>query len=419
MMEALPRAGEAGPHQAASRSQRVLHVIFTMSPRDGGPPEGVRQLAANYKAIGDQVEVVTLDDPTSPFLAGLEFPVHALGPPPVRYGISRSLIRWLAANVRRFDLVVINGVWLFPSVAAWRAAIDAGVPYVVFTHGALDVFFKKRYPLKHLKKMVYWPLQYRILRQAAAVFFTSEAERDHALASFRPNRWNSIVIPYGTNKPSGDPAQQVAGFYEKVPAMRGKHFLLFLSRIHEKKGCDLLIDAFAAVAGRHHQLHLVMAGPDQSGLQAGLEARARSLGIADRVHWPGMLTGDLKSGAFYAADAFVLPSHQENFGIAVAEALACGRAVLISNQINIWRDIVEDGVGLVEPDTLEGTRRLLERWMATPEQEREAMAQRAMATFEARYSMRRSAQAIHDFTAALPATPARSLPDLADPAYPI
>jgi glycosyltransferase involved in cell wall biosynthesis len=420
MMEALPRASETSNALAGeTRSHRVLHVIFSMSPRDGGPPEGVRQLALNYKAIGDQVEVVTLDDPQSPFLAAFEFPVHALGPPPISYGISRRLIRWLAANVRRFDLVVINGVWLFPAVAAWRAAIDAGVPYVVFTHGALDIFFKKRYPIKHLKKMVYWPLQYRILRQAAAVLFTSESERDFALASFWPNRWKSLVIPYGTNKPSGDPVQQCAAFYAKAPQLVGKRFLLFLSRIHEKKGCDLLIEAFATAARQNDEIHLVMAGPDQVGWQAKLEEQAQALGIAERVHWPGMLGGDVKYGAFYAAEAFVLPSHQENFGIAVAEALACGRPVLISDQINIWRDIVQDSVGYVAPDTLEGTRQLLERWLCTPESERQAMAHRALDTFHTRYSLRRSAEAIHAFTAALlPREAKTSEPDSSGSAYP-
>ena len=403
MMEAATNAGGTAPFPSGeTRRHRVLHVIFTMSPRDGGPPEGVRQLAVNYKAIGDTVEVVTLDDPASPFLSSFDFPVHALGPPPIQYGISRKLVRWLSANIRRFDLVVINGVWLFPSVATWRAAIDAGVPYVVFTHGALDIFFKKRYPLKHLKKMVYWPLQYRILRQAAAVFFTSESERDFALASFRPNRWKSLVIPYGTNKPGGDPTLQREAFHARLPAVAGKRFLLFLSRIHEKKGCDLLLAAFGAVAGSHDAVHLVIAGPDQVGLQAKLEEQARSLGIADRVHWPGMLGGDEKYGAFYAAEAFVLPSHQENFGIAVAEALACGRPVLISDQINIWRDIVADHVGLVEPDTLEGTRHLLERWLGSSEEERQAMAARAESTFHARYSLRRAVEVIHAFTAALP-----------------
>ncbi|HEY0785068.1 MAG TPA: glycosyltransferase [Acidobacteriaceae bacterium] len=402
MNETDMRSASLDPSASEGRyPHRVLHVIYSMSPRDGGPPEGVRQLAHNYRIIGDRVEVVTLDDPEAPFLKGLDFPVHALGPAPSGYGISRPLVSWLDRNVGRFDLVVINGVWLFHSVAAWRAATKAGVPYVVFTHGMLDVFFKKRYPIKHLKKMVYWPLQYRILQQAAAVLFTSESERDFAAASFWPNRWKSIVIPYGTNKPVGDPGQWRESFFERVQGLRGKRFLLFLSRIHEKKGCDLLIESFAKVAAEDEGMHLVVAGPDQVGLQAKLESQCRSLGVEERVHWPGMLGGDAKFGAFYAAEAFVLPSHQENFGIVVAESLACGTPVLISDQINIWRDIVQDKVGLVEPDTLEGTCRLLKRWLATAPEDRQAMAARAPATFEARYSLRRSAETIHELTAQL------------------
>ncbi len=373
----------------------VLHVIARLTPSDGGPPEMLRQLAANYAAIGDTLEVATLDDPAAPYLRECRFPVHALGPGRSGYGLSRRLLRWLRANARRFDLIVINNVWLFPAVAAYLAAKDARVPYAVFTHGALDVFFKRRYPLKHLKKMLYWPIQYRILRRASAVLFTSELERDLALASFRPNRWTSVVVPYGTNRPEGDPEAQLRHFYEAVPELKGRRFLLFLSRIHEKKGCDLLLEAFAKAAGNYPDVDLVIAGPDQMGLQAKLQQQAARLGIARRVFWPGMLQGSAKYGAFRAAEAFVLPSHQENFGIVVAEALACGTPVLISDQVNIWREIQESHVGLVEPDTLEGTGRLLERWLEMPELERAGMAAAAEAVFQQRFSLRRSAESIH------------------------
>jgi glycosyltransferase involved in cell wall biosynthesis len=114
---------------------------------------------------------------------------------------------------------------------------------------------------------------------------------------------------------------------------------------------------------------------------------AADLGIAARVHWPGMLGGDLKWGALRSADAFVLPSHQENFGIAVAESLAARRPVLISREVNIWQEIQADQVGMVEPDTLEGTENLLRRWLAMSEDERAAMAARCYTTFRKRYSM--------------------------------
>ena len=376
-------------------SRRILHVIPTVSPLHGGPSESLRQLTQSYRAIGDHVEVLSLDHPSAPYLKNFDLEVHAVGPARGVYGISRPLVRWLARNIERFDLLVINGVWQFHAVAAWRAAIRAHVPYLVFTHGMLDVYFKHRYPIKHLKKMAYWPLQYAILKQARAVLFTSEAERERSAASFRPNQWTSQVVPYGTNRPEGEPAAMVEAFYEHEPALRGKRFLLFLSRIHEKKGCDLLISAFARISARDPELQLVIAGPDGVGLQARLQTQAKKSGIFDRTHWPGMLTGPVKYGALLAAEAFVLPSHQENFGIVVAEALAAGTPVLISDQVNIWREPVEDGVGLAEPDTLDGTTRLLERWLELDPGERLRMATRAPETFDRRYSLKRTAETIH------------------------
>ena len=377
------------------RPVKVLHVITSLNPDDGGPPEMVRQLAANFTAIGDTVEVATLDVPGAPYLENRAFPVHALGPRNSSFGYSPRLKSWLYDNASRFDLVVISNVWLYPSVAGWRAAKRAQVPYVVFTHGALDIFFKKRYPLKHLKKLLYWPLQYIILRSAAAVLFTSELERELALASFRPNLWRSVVVPYGTNPPPDEPERQLAAFYARVPSMQNRRFLLFLSRIHEKKGCDLLISAFAELAPHYPDVDLVIAGPDQASLQGRLQKQAEEAGIAARVHWPGMLQGDAKFGAFRAAEAFVLPSHQENFGIVVAEALACGTPVLISNQVNIWHEIEADQVGLVEPDTLPGTVNLLRRWLDMPATERRRMADATQATFQQRFWLRKTAQSLH------------------------
>jgi glycosyltransferase involved in cell wall biosynthesis len=130
------------------------------------------------------------------------------------------------------------------------------------------------------------------------------------------------------------------------------------------------------------------------GLKATLEKQAQRLGIADRIHWPGLLQKDAKWGAFYASEAFILPSHQENFGISVAEALACGKPVLITDKVNIWQDVVADGAGIVEADTVEGTHSLLRKWLTLPNDQREEMAKSASACFIARYSMGGAAIAI-------------------------
>jgi glycosyltransferase involved in cell wall biosynthesis len=141
---------------------------------------------------------------------------------------------------------------------------------------------------------------------------------------------------------------------------------------------------------------LVMAGPDEEGLRPQLEAQAKGLRISARVHWTGMLEGDLKWGAFYAAEAFVLPSHQENFGIAVVEALACGVPVIISDKVNIWPDIAHDEAGIVNPDTVEGTYRSMTILLAMQPEERRRMIGRGLECFRARYEMTRTAQALDE-----------------------
>ena len=374
---------------------KILHVIPTLSPSSGGPPEALRHLSRAYGEVGVEAEIVCQDDPAAPYLGNFPIPVHAMGAQASTYGFSRELLLWLRQNVTRFDGVVINSIWTFPSLAAAIAA-RGRVPYVVFTHGMLDPWFKRTYPLKHFKKCVYWPVQYWILRQAETVMFTSTLERDLAPQSFWPNRWNSLVVPYGTGEPPAATPGQSEALYGKLPRLRSRRYLLFLSRIHEKKGCDLLVEAFARVAPAHPDVDLVIAGPDQIGLQAKLQLQAQNLAIADRVHWPGLMIGDPKWGALRGCEAFILPSHQENFGVAVVEALACGRPVLISNQVNIWPEIEQEEVGLVAPDTLAGTEELLSRWLLLDEAGRNAMMTRATDVFRKRYSMRSGAVAIKE-----------------------
>jgi len=373
---------------------RILHSIDTLDPAAGGPSESIRRILASYPAMGHAGEVVSLDDPSAPFLRELNFTVHALGPRGSTYGANPRLIPWLKENRTRFDGAVSHGLWTFNGYATWKA-FAAKLPYVVFPHGMLDPYFKRAFPLKHMKKWVYWlTAQYWILRAAHRVLFTSTAEAELAKQSFWLHRWNAQVVPYGASGPEGDPTAYKNAFFAHCPSVANKPYLLFLGRIHPKKGCDLLVDAFARIAAQAPDLQLVIAGPDQVNWRAELEARAAAAGIADRLHWPGMIRGDLKWGAYYGCEAFVLPSHQENFGISVAEALACGKLVLLADKVNIAEDVKAAGAAFVEPDTAAGTLRLLEAWLHTTPAEREQMAANALACFRARYDMRENAKAI-------------------------
>jgi glycosyltransferase involved in cell wall biosynthesis len=118
-----------------------------------------------------------------------------------------------------------------------------------------------------------------------------------------------------------------------------------------------------------------------------LKEMARELGVSDRISWPGILRDEAKWGAFYCAEAFVLPSHQENFGIAVAEALACGVPALVSDKVNIWREIKSSGAGLIAPDTVAGTTHMLREWLSLTAEERQLMGQRARELFRSRFTV--------------------------------
>jgi glycosyltransferase involved in cell wall biosynthesis len=203
-------------------------------------------------------------------------------------------------------------------------------------------------------------------------------------------------VSYGTVAPAGDPALQREAVFKEYPILRNKRLFLYLSRIHQKKGCDLLIQAFAEVANRDESLHLVMAGPDQTGWQKDLVELSRNLGIESRITWTGMLSGDVKWGAYHAAEAFVLPSHQENFGVVVAEALACGLPTLISNKVNIWREIETDEAGIIADDTLDGTISLFEKWLGMDTAAQALMRQKTVTCFEYRFEMGKAAQNLID-----------------------
>jgi glycosyltransferase involved in cell wall biosynthesis len=345
-------------------------------------------MVLSLAATGHAAEVLTLDRPDAPWLEGFPCVVHAVGRSLSTYGYSPRLLPWLREKSGDYDAVVVHGIWQYHSFAAWQALRRGGPPYFVFTHGMLDPWFKRAYPLKHLKKWLYWPwADYRVLRDARAVLYTAEEERRLAHQSFWLFRSRDAVVGLGITAPTGDPAIQRDVFLRSYPGLRDKRVLLFLSRIHEKKGCDLLVEAFARLADRDPLLRLVMAGPDQTGWRDTLMRLSRTLGVEERICWPGMLSGDMKWGAYYTAELFVLPSHQENFGIVVAEALACGVPVLISNKVNIWREIGDDGVGIVTDDTLSGVVAGLEQWLALSDEQRNSMGTGAAQTFRNRYEI--------------------------------
>ena len=386
---------------------RILRIINSADPREGGPIEGARRLGEIWARQGHRQDMLTLDPPDELHLPDYPGQIVPLGPPRgrglrQRYRYAPAMVPWLRRHAGDYDAVIVSGLWRYAARGAAKALAGSPVPYFVFPHGMLDPWFRQTMPLKHLGKQVsWWWAEGPLLAGAKAVLFTSEEERRRAENAFRPWRVNAAVAPYGASDIdpglSGDPAgdgagaalgdagAQIEAFRRLLPALGQRPFLLFLGRIHPKKGCDLLLQAFATIAQDDRGTDLVIAGPDQVGLVATLRELASRRGVADRVHFPGMLSGAAKAGALRGASAFVLPSHQENFGIAVAEALAAGTPVLVSDRVAIWREILADGAGMVAPATAADTAAMLARFGALPVRQRALMGRRARHCFTTRF----------------------------------
>lgn len=380
---------------------KLLRVIASVDPATGGPVSGLRAVTPVLDTLGHETEFLTVDDPTDGFLQSWVGRVHALGPVKNRYAHSPRLRSWLDKNLNRYDAVVVHGLWQDLGRTVHTACLRPGAPpYFVFPHGMLDPGLRRTYPFRHVKKWIYWQLvERRVLRDARAVLFTCEEERRLARLGFPRYECAEEVITYGASVPDNGVGGFTSAWQARCPSATGRRFWLFLGRVHTKKGVDLLLSAYAKVrhATPENALQnfpdLVLAGPclDESYL-AALKKTADTEAITPFVHWAGMLTGDAKWGAFQSAEAFILPSHQENFGIAVIEALACGRPVLITDRVNIWRELAEDGAAFVEQDDDAGVMRLLQRWLSLPASERHSMATAAVQSFKKRFEISHAAE---------------------------
>jgi len=373
-------------------SWRILHVVRSLRPETGGLVEAVRNLAPALRQLGHTSTTLSLDPADGARADGATIVV---GRASHGYGRSPEYVRWLRAHRREFDAVIVHGLWQQQSFGAWRALRGTDTPYFVFCHGMLDPWFRGAYPLKHFKKWLYWPwADYRVLRDATGVCFTSEEERRAARRSFWLYRARELITPLGIAEPAGDPRVQRDAFLDAHPELRERPFLLFLGRVHPKKGLENLFSGYAAISGRRADAPgLAIVGPcADDAYRQSLKALTARLGIERSVCWLPMTTGDEKWGALRACEAFVLLSHQENFGVAVVEALACGRPVLISNRVNIWREIVADGGGLAVDDTEQGAAGVLRQWGAMPAESRAAMGRAARDCYSRRFAIATAAE---------------------------
>jgi glycosyltransferase involved in cell wall biosynthesis len=299
---------------------------------------------------------------------------------PAVYPIARGLHRALDQRISEFDVIEIHGLYLFHSFAAASVSRRRQVPYVVQPHGTLNRYQRGQH---RWRKAIYTLLvERRNLDRAAAIHYTTDQERQEAEET--GIRAPGIVVPLGVDTGRyGTPVDR-----DELPRAipRDVPLITFVGRVARKKGLEIAIDAISRVALAGLEAHLVIAGPDSDGLQDRLESEVTRLGVSRNVTFTGMLTGVNKVALLQQSHAFVLPSRDENFGIAVVEALAAGVPVIISRGVAIHREVETAGAGIVVDTTGQAVAHGLLR-LLSDERRRRDMAESAKDLAGRRFSL--------------------------------
>ena len=322
---------------------RVLHVIPSVDERSGGPATAIVPMCRALMEQGIEVLLVTTDAG----LRGDEVASEYKGVPamffPSQLGesfkYSRPLSSWLSTNIHHFGLAHIHAVFNHSSVAAAHFCRKAGVPYVVRPLGTLDPWSMRQ---KSLRKHVFWQLSGRgMLRRADAVHYTSHAEKRATEGLFGLN--HGKVIALGID---GDHESSEARLAESFPSLALEPYLLVMSRLHPKKGLDVLLDAFLSLDD-HSRWRLVIAGDGPTDYVLKLKSKVASSPQQERIVFTGWLEGREKAAVLAGASLLVLPSYQENFGLCVMEAMYHSVPVLVSPHVNLAEEIEAAGAGWV------------------------------------------------------------------------
>ena len=306
-----------------------LHVVPEISTQASGPSYSVVRLCESLLSQGHKVTLDVLD--WAPIASPPSFvKTFPLGFGPRRLGRSPSMLHSLNSEVNTgtFDLIHNHGLWVMPNVYSCWVSRRFDMPLVVSPRGTLSEW---AFLSGSIVKKVFWPLLQRPALKATTCFHAtaiSEYEDIRRMGFQQP----VAIIPNGVDIPRLK--------YENTNQMRT---LLFLGRIHPVKGVDTLLEAWRVVSPRFPKWQLRIVGPDNHGYLARMRVLAAELKLA-RVEFSGPLYGEAKLKAYQDAELFVLPTHSENFGTTVAEALAAGTPAIVSKGAP-WEGLVCEGAG--------------------------------------------------------------------------
>ena len=377
---------------------KVLQVIPSLSWVHGGPSRAIRVIERALIDHGISVETIATDDDGHGQRLRRAHAEALTEEGSIRwyfhkwfdfYIVAPGMLVWLLRNVHRYDVVHVHAQFSFASLAGPWTARRAGVPYIIRPLGTLSRYsLQSRRP--RVKKLSLLLFEKRLLRDAAAVHFTSELEKAEALSLGVSMR--SRVIPLAVE---GMPTLSRSSVEAQFPALIDSDVVLYLSRIDPKKNIEGLLRAFARCTLDRPRLSLLVVGDGPTTYLASLHTLARELGIEQKIVWAGHLSGEAKAAAFGIASVFALPSFSENFGIAAVEALAAGVPSVLSEGVAIAADAREAGAAVVTTTAPESIAEAISTLLDDAEA-RQHMSDLARTFAEQNYSVSAMGQSLFD-----------------------
>ncbi|OUL30817.1 glycosyltransferase [Nostoc sp. 106C] len=365
---------------------RVCQVVASINENIGGPAYSVTNLAQalyqhnisshlftlDYQQEGKQI---IFDDINLHSEPATKLARYLRGFQPS----ASSYLSHLAAT--KLDLIHNHGLWMFPNLYAREAAVRNKLPLVISPRGMLESWSLNN---SWYKKWLAWILYEQKNLSSATAFHATSTEEVNSIRTLGYKQ-PIALIPNGVSLPSlnEQPSRQI--LIQSFPELANKKWLLFLSRIHPKKGLDNLLIVWQNIAKKFPEWHLIIAGSDLIGYQEKLEILVENLHLKERVTFTGMLSGQEKFSALSNADLFVLPTHSENFGIAIAESLAYGVPVITTKGAP-WQDLQNYGCGWWIEDNQEALKLALLQAMQISAQERQAIGLKGRNLMQTKYS---------------------------------
>ena len=368
--------------------KRLIHILTDYSEDAGGPTRTVLDIypKGSNDRMGDKVICLS----SSISRDGICVEISSL--------VNKSLHRFVLhpysiasalRNIRReSDIVIFHGLWQpFLSVIAFLLILRR-VRYYVFAHGMLDPYFRYRSTLDNVKKTLYWLMVDKVVvRRSNGLIFTNARERQLACKNFPSVRLvNSKLIQLGSQRLVN--SSQVERSFARHE-FKEKENWLYLGRIDKKKGIDDLIIAFNSIGSCNPQIILDIVGTGNADYIKHLKSRVCPE-VVQQVRFLGPLYNEEKANVFYRSSLFILPSHQENFGLAITEAMSTGLPVVTTPYVNISNVIEESRSGIITKDTSpESVRDALEKWMSMTLEQKYEMAANSLSTYTRFFSIDR------------------------------